>query len=220
MEGKTSIAAARKILGKNFIGPDELSSIKNQLGISIKKSAEIPPIPFDENLLESLKESAILVLSVPLYKDNSPLTILKLREHFGWDPSISEPCFYNQDWYLKELFVSQSPACPCWNIINKNVLTSTRKKSPELIASLIPDNQEFPSAFLLTYAFFAFYLHASGEILWKCDYLWCSDFDHKGDRIYVGRYIDPVGINKNGFSVHRHLSIRECYGFAGKIFKA
>ena len=36
-------------------------------------------------------------------------------------------------------------------------------------------------------------------------------------RIYVGRYFDPLGISKNGFSVHRQLRIRNNYGCSMKI---
>jgi len=217
MERKVSLSRAKQILGTNFIGPDELSAISDQLGISLEDVKNIPDIPFKESYLSSNNDSAILILTVPLYKDNSPLTILKLREHFGWNPGDNEPCFYNQDWYINESFVKVAPSIISWNLVSKIILPSSRKKSPESIVSLIPENQQFPSAFLLTYVFFAYYLHSSGSVLWPDDYLWCSDSDHNGDRIYVGRYFDRAGINKNGFSVHRHLSIKECYGFAGQI---
>ena len=28
----------------------------------------------------------------------------------------------------------------------------------------------------------------------------------------LGKYHDVDGVNKNGFSIHRHLSLRPCYG--------
>ena len=43
-------------------------------------------------------------------------------------------------------------------------------------------------------------------------FIWCNDVDANGDRIYVGRYFDPLGISKNGFSVHRQLRIKNNYG--------
>ena len=191
--------------------------IKDRLGISFNNGCEIPPVPVSEDFLLSIKETYLLILTVPDFKDCTPLTILKMREHFGTDPLAGEPCFYNQDWYINESFVREAPSTISWNIVSKIVLPSSRKKSPDIIASLISENQKFPSAFLLTYAFFAYYLNTSGAILWPGDYLWCSDSDHQGDRIYVGRYLDPAGINKNGFSIHRHLSIRENYGFVGRL---
>ena len=53
---------------------------------------------------------------------------------------------------------------------------------------------------------------ARKEYLWWHDFVWCSDVDHNGDRIYVGKYHDIDGVNKNGFSIHRHLALRPCYG--------
>jgi hypothetical protein len=69
---------------------------------------------------------------------------------------------------------------------------------------------KFPSAILCVYAFFAYYC-SYGEMLWHNDFVWCLDTDHNGDRIYVGKYHDVDGVNKNGFSIHRHLSLRSCY---------
>ena len=68
----------------------------------------------------------------------------------------------------------------------------------------------FPTAILCAYTFFVYYF-LTGEHLWYHDFVWCSDADHNGDRIYVGKYHDVDGVNKNGFSVHRHLALRNCY---------
>ena len=64
---------------------------------------------------------------------------------------------------------------------------------------------------MCTYTFFVFYL-CRHEKIWNHDFIWCSDRDHNGDRIYVGKYHDIDGVNKNGFSIHRHLALRPCYG--------
>ena len=55
------------------------------------------------------------------------------------------------------------------------------------------------------------YFYTNRKILWPYDFIWCSDFDHNGDRIYVGKYHDIDGVNKDGFSIHRHLALRICY---------
>ena len=69
----------------------------------------------------------------------------------------------------------------------------------------------FPSAIRCVYAFFTAW-YGLGEKPWYHDFVWCSDTDHNGDRIYVGKYHDVDGVNKNGFSIHRHLALRPCYG--------
>ena len=65
---------------------------------------------------------------------------------------------------------------------------------------------------LITYIFITYY-KTTGIILWQNDYIWCNDFDSNEDQIYVGRYYDPLGISKDGFSIHRHLTIKENYGW-------
>ena len=94
-----------------------------------------------------------------------------------------------------------------WFLIRKNVYEDSRAVQP---AELMKE-YAFPSAIRCTYAFFAAWFTA-GIRLWEHDFVWCSDTDHNGDRIYVGKYHDIDGVNKNGFSIHRHLALRPCYG--------
>lgn len=145
------------------------------------------------------------------------ITINQLREDFGIDPAISEPCFYNQDWYLKEGFASTTATDGEWHVLPKNVRDEWRAKRPEDIESELASTERLPTAVTAAFTFFAYWHHTGGEKLWKHDFLWCSDRDHNGDRIYVGRYEDPDGINKNGFNIHRHLALRPSYSAAPEI---
>jgi hypothetical protein len=138
-------------------------------------------------------------------KDGSHLTIKTLRNHFGITPDVSEPCFYNQDWYMNELFIDKS-INDAWFLIRKEVFDSSRAINPDLLS----EKYHFPSAIQCVYFFFAMWYFRK-EVIWEYDFVWCSDHDHNGDRIYVGKYRDIDGINKNGFSIHRHLSIKKCY---------
>jgi hypothetical protein len=103
-----------------------------------------------------------------------------------------------------------------WYLLKKNVIHETRAMSPVEIMGEHP-NFHFPSAILCAYAFFAC-CFVRKEYLWLHDFVWCDDVDHNGDRIYVGKYHDVSGVNKNGFSIHRHLALRQCYG-AVDIYK-
>jgi hypothetical protein len=210
------LAEAKKIFKKNFIGPDELKSIKNKLNIPDPYSfGSIPKLP-DIEMSNEITNSHILILGLSKNIKGEPITIDKMREFFGVDPEKGEPCFYNQDWYLKEKFSSKNLLEFKWCLIKKNIIEATRGKNPEEMDEFLKDKRFFPSAVLATFTFFAYYF-LNNDILWKNDFIWCSDADHNGDRIYVGRYIDPNKINKNGFNIHRHLSIRECYGLASEI---
>lgn len=111
--------------------------------------------------------------------------------------------FYSQDWYDKEPFMNESFESG-WYTIHKNILKSSRGK--------LPPKKGLYHASLLTYIFITFY-KTYNEVLWPNDYIWCNTFDSSGDQIYVGRYYDSLGLSKNGFSIHRHLSIKNNYGW-------
>ena len=214
MERVTTLKRAKQIFGKNFIGMEELMKISTELGINI--SAEVkdnnPQINYTEDFLLNLKDDFFLILAIPCYKDRTPLTIVKMRDHFGWNPDVSEPCFYNQDWYVKETFANTCNIEFKWYLLRKSLIEESRGYSPDNIHDVIEEPQTLPTALLTVYCFFANYLLNPDDILWKNDYIWCSDYDHNNDRIYTARYFDTEKINKNGFSIHRHLSIKKNYG--------
>ncbi len=145
------------------------------------------------------------------------ITLNQLREQFGMDPNVSEPCFYNQDWYIKEDFATKTTTDNQWHVLPKQVREDWRAKLPEDIEKELKQGEQFPTAVTAAFAFFAWWYHIGGEKLWVNDFVWCSDRDHNGDRIYVGRYEDPTGVNKNGFNIHRHLALRPAYSAAPEV---
>jgi hypothetical protein len=207
MERRTTIAQARMLFGSNFIGAEELASVAGRL--PVKLPAETPAIPYTPLELEPLAQDYLLLLGASAMLSGKPLNLLSLRELYGMNPDISEPCFYNQDWYLKEDFMTETLQ-EQWYLIRKNIIYETRAVQPVDIMGEHP-NFHFPPAILCACAFFAC-CFVRKEYLWVHDFVWCDDFDHNGDRIYVGKYHDVNGVNKNGFSIHRHLSLRSCYG--------
>lgn len=212
---RTTIEKARQIFQKNFIGLEELIKVSDKLGIFIPESIKrnTPSILHSEDFLFAHKDEYLLFLGIPYYKDGTPLTIVKMREHLGSNPNISEPCFYNQDWYLNEEFANSCKVELKWYLMRKVMSEETRGISPDMIVKSNNTTGQFlPTALVSAYCFFAWYLLNSGNKLWQNDYLWCSDLDHNKDRIYVGRYIDKELVNKNGFSIHRFLSINDSYG--------
>lgn len=186
-------------MGQNFIGPEQVNEFLQTIGLDKIDVDTCPIIPYETELLQKVAKSYILLRS-------SKVTIQDLRDHFGTDPEKKEPCFYNQDWYLSESFMHDRLEDK-WYLIKKDVIDNTRANQPQDILS---QGIEFPSAVLCAYTFFIYDL-VYGEKLWYHDFIWCKDVDHNGDRIYVGKYHDVDGINKNGFSIHRHLALRSCY---------
>lgn len=193
---------ARDIMESNVIGAEELSAI-GTMKLAIGNNS--PEIPYSVEELIAKKDDYILILGVSKFIDGSSVTIRALKEIFGRNPDENEPCFYNQDWYEKELFIDV-PMDDGWYLIRKNVYEESRGIQP----SELSEKFEFPLAIRCVYSFYVAWL-ALGMKLWFHDFIWCSDTDHNGDRIYVGKYHDVDGINKNGFSIHRHLALRPCY---------
>lgn len=188
------------------VGPEVLSKLPFLSGVEITA----PAIPFSREVLEQRGATHILVFTPRI----ESLTIVGLRETFGTDPAKNEPCMYDQNWYLKEAFANAPPDGK-WHLVRKEVLENARAKSPDAIEESLFEEQ-FPAAITAAFTFFAWHF-LKKEVLWKNDFLWCSDSDHNGDRIYVGRYEDPDGVGKNGFNVHRHLSLRPCYSAAPEV---
>ncbi len=195
---------AKNILGVNCIGPHEIQKINHHLGFEIPSI--IPEIQYSKTELLGLNDDYILILGLDKFLDSRDLTLLNLRDTYGIDSLRSEPCFYNQDWYLREDFVNEKLQCR-WYLIKINIIEESRSISPEILTI----NYTFPSAILCAYTFFiSWFFHQ--KVLWKNDFVWCSDIDHNGDRIYIGKCQDKQGFNKSGFSIHRHLEIRKFYG--------
>jgi len=195
---------AKSIFGKNFIGSKELHIFLGVMG-SQCSLINLPDINIPLNKLMMYSKDYILIYGKSSINGNI-LNIRHLRDKFGIDPLSFEPCFYNQDWYINETFITKSLE-DRWYLIRKNVINSSRGIP---FGELKKDNIMFPTAILCAYTFFAYYF-VRHSALWKGDYIWCSDCDHNGDQIYVGRYIDAEGMNKNGFSIHRYLSLKSCY---------
>jgi hypothetical protein len=204
MERSTRLRDAKQLYGENFIGYEEITKLAPKLGIQIP--ATIPEIPYSLPVLKAHSKDCILILGVEKMINGENLTLLGLRNLFGIDPVASEPCFYNQDWYIKEEFMNDGLKMG-WYLIRKNIYENTRGKSPEILQT----NINFPQAVLCAFTFFSYY-YQTKKHLWKYEFIWCKDLDHNGDRIYVGKYSDIDGINKNGFSIHRHLALRDFYG--------
>ena len=197
--------SAGKIFGLRILGAAEFQPLLKALGCPDAAVSE-PEIPFSGEVLRKAAAEGFILVLCPASLAGAPVTLRRLREVFGLDPEVSEPCFYNQDWYLSEPFFDR-PLDGGWHLVKKEVLEESRAVQP---GELLSEGCVFPPAVVCAWTFFAWFF-ARGEYLWWHDFVWCEDTDHNGDRIYVGKYHDIDGINKNGFSVHRHLALRPCY---------
>ena len=158
MERTTRITEAKQILGNYFIGPEELSEISAHMGISLQNN--YPEIRYSKKELIEKKDNYLLILGATHMKDGSLLTLKTLRDFFGINPELSEPCFYNQDWYMNENFI-ENPLENRWYLIRRNIFEESRGKNPE---DLMP-KYELPKAIICAFTFFSNYFANQGEIL-------------------------------------------------------
>jgi len=211
MASNTSIETAQIILKASFIGPTELLSIQSVFPLSVSRiNKTAPAIPWSSAQLETVRDTHVLILGCPETQNNDALTLNFLRAYYGVNPDLREPCFYNQDWYLHEEFASTFQLSTMWYLLRKDVLKESRAAQPQEFTE--KHSLSLPSALLTAYTFFAYYFLNHKSLLWEHDFVWCNDVDHNRDQIYTGRYHDPDRVNKNGFNIHRYLSIRENYG--------
>ena len=121
MEGKTTINLAKSIMGNSFVGPQELISISNQFPVAVNDGRDfiIPAIPFNPSLLKELSSDYILILGTDKFNVDKQLTINDMRNWFGTSPQKSEPCFYNQDWYLNHDFAGKGTLEKRWYLLKK-----------------------------------------------------------------------------------------------------
>ena len=203
MERKATIAEARQLFGENMIGFDELSQLPDMWVLSLP----VPEyeIPWTIEELEAYKKDYLLILATDKFINGDPVSLATIKRLVGVNPDEYEPCLYNQDWYDKEDFVHQ-PIQAGWFLIKRDVFDDSRAVSPNELEV----KHTFPTAIQCAYAFFTMW-YSRNVCLWRHDFVWCSDKDHNDDRIYVGKYHDIDGVNKNGFSIHRHLALRPCY---------
>lgn len=208
---KNEIKVFQSIFGNHFIGPEQVNKLLFKMKMPKIDEDAIPDMNYSMDLLREKAKDYLLILGYAGSKDN-PLDIIRFRNIFGVDPEKQEPCFYNQDWYLQEEFVNETLDTR-WYLVKKDVFEDSRAVMPK---DLLLQDLTFPSAILCVFAFYAYYF-SYDDYLWYHDFVWCSNLDHNGDRIYVGKYHDIDGINKNGFSIHRHLALRKCYAAVDSI---
>ena len=184
----------------------ELRPLLEALDLSGAKVPEAP-VPFDDVTLKKAEQEGYILIWCPSSIGGQVITLRFLRDRFGIDPAVSEPCFYNQDWYLAESLMER-PLDGAWHLVKKTITEESRAVQP---GDLLAGGYHFPPAVVCAWTFLAWYF-ARKEYLWWHDFVWCDDTDHNGDQVYVGKYHDIDGVNKNGFSIHRHLALRPCYG--------
>ncbi len=146
---------AKEILSANFIGTKELERLQNHFAVRIPET--IPSIPFEKDKLEGCRGTHLLILCTPQFSDGTDISIETIRLKVSL--SGETPCFYNQDWYLKEEFIKKQLGLK-WLLVSKSVLDESRAIPAEKVVSMY----RLHSAVELTFAFFANYFVTYGTM--------------------------------------------------------
>lgn len=112
------------------------------------------------------------------------MNLLELREKY-------RGIFYSQAWYLGERFMRALPSDDAFNIPPRRIVRT---------GQVPKDSKGLPSAVDLAHAF----VLTPTDPIWQ-KYLWTSDTDRHGQRVYVG-------VNDGKFEIHRHIHLTERFG--------
>jgi len=173
---------AREIMGKNFFGVEEAIE---HFGVNPTRQqlAVLSEVPFSEAVLEETKNTHVLVAVFPL-------SILEIRG------KVDSGLFYDQSWYNKELFAKEHGEV-CWQLVRKTPVDGSISKNWSEQQALITEDDEVPSARVMTYIIIGHYL-ATGERLFEHVYVRTSSVDSDGSRVSVGSF-ELTGLDVNDY---------------------
>ena len=128
---ETSYEQAKEIMGESFYGIEE---INNTFGFDFP-SEKIPPIPYNEDVLEKAKENGeMLVLRVKSDGTGSPMTMQRMNEIMETilekdSEEEQEKLLYDTDWYKEEDFFKNSSLKTEWRIVGREFIPDSTSKN-------------------------------------------------------------------------------------------
>ena len=125
----------KKLFGRNFIGREELQPLIYRLKLTGDVVEQPIDKKFNDSQLQKAASEGYILIWYPQNIGGIDITLRYLRNEFGIDPEQSEPCFYNQDWYLQESFIDETFNAN-WYLIKKDVFRSLRALLPRSGLSL------------------------------------------------------------------------------------
>lgn len=189
----TSQKLAREIMGKNFFG---IKDAVNHFEIdpSETQTVILSEIPFTDDVLESCKDTHVLVAVFPM----SILDIRGKVEHKLF--SSHEDGWYNEESFAKDKGKTR------WHLIRKTSVANLNLKTWDEQQVFLTKNEEIPSARVLVYTIIGHFL-ATRERLFEYVYGRTSSVDSKGHHVGVGYFENGLLHVRNGFDSTRDLIV-------------
>ncbi len=186
-----SVQRAKKIMGRNFFGPEhafvELSIVTKE-----EWAGALARVPFSARTLRACKDTHILVACLPL-------SINALR---SFQPKLFDN---NTSWFLNENFAAVFGR-PSWHLVRRAFVRGTVGLSEAEQRTYLPEREQVPLARTVAYLVIAHYLKV-GERLFEQVFVRCGDA--------LGQDTLAVGM----FGYGRGLSVRRYWAgyFSGDL---
>jgi len=172
-ETSTSQKFARKIMGGNFLG---LEDVIKHFGASFSDDElkALAEIPFDEKTLRGCHKTHVLF---PGY----PLSVLEVRSKIPRGTFWS----YEDAWYDSQTFSANEKVELRWYLVSRDILSGSTSKNWDEQEKLIPESWERPSAVEMAYMA-ALYKLTRGKDLFAKYWAWTRSQASRGGRVGVG----------------------------------
>lgn len=194
LEGSVHQKLARTILGKNFFGVEEWSSLYGA-NFTKKQLRELAEFPWSEDILnapcpfhkgKSIKETHFAFLGINFIKGNA-LTILKWQKIH---PNSGQPKFYSyapDNWYAKEKFGNELICGFRWYLMPLEILPNSTNKTYQEQLVMLPADYEMPLAIEEVTKVILYY-RKNGIYLNSGKYGRCQDVTSGGGHVGVGDF--------------------------------
>lgn len=193
LEGSVHQKLARAIMGKNFFGVEEWSTLYG-VNFTKKQLRGVAEFPWGEDILnapcpfvrsKSIKETHFAFLGLQTI-NGKPLTILKLQE---LHPATGQPKFYfnNNPWYGNQKFATDVVCGLRWYLMPLGIVPNSTDKTYQAQVAMLSQDYEVPHAIE----------EVAKDILYyrkNCSYpnpsRWgrCQDVTSAGGRVHVGDF--------------------------------
>ena len=176
-EPSTSQKHAHKIMGKNFFGVEEAL---HHFGVNLSnvQLRALAVVPYTSELLESVKDTHILIVVLPM-------SILDIQ---GKVLNKSNKFLNHNLWCSSEKFVrSRGENDWGWRLVRKTPMPESIGKDWDEQQQLLGTEEVVPTAQVMVYTIVGHYL-ATGERLFENSHVRCSNFNSSSEHISVGGF--------------------------------
>jgi len=190
---------AKTIMGKNFLGAEEVSK---HLGVRLtdKELMRALSVPFSEATLRQCKDTHILFLGVDHDEKDTPLTIRRLRMMF---PATGQPRFrsYPKRSEPHNSYADDETPQLRWYLIARSLREESRSKPYWQQEQFLKENEYRERAVVYVYMMLLVY-RARGEWLFERDLVCTKDVGSDGAPVAAG-YFDDEGLYVSDWWVER-----------------